>query len=226
MKKLVMTISLLAGATAGYAQGTLNWSDYDSAISSSHTPAFSITVFAPQSTGAAPINTLGNTSVDLPAGSATYTGAPLSGTGFEIGLYVDSSASAVAADVKSGTPIATSSFAAGSGGWDFTGSLKATDPSLPSGSAVFVELAAWSTAVGSPASYAAAVANNDLAGTSLVSSGTTTLGGGGSPPATPGTLAGIGITDFTIGTATPEPSTIALGVMGASAFLMRLRRKL
>jgi len=220
-----MTIGLLAGATAGYSQGTLNWSDYVSAISSTHTPAFSITIFGPATPTAAPVNNLGNTSGDLPPGTATYAGTPLSGTGYTIGLYLDTTKAAVATDVTSGTPIATSSFAAGSGGWDFTGSLKATDASYASGTAVFVELAAWSDATGSPTSYAAALLAGDNAGTSLVSSGTTVLGGGGSPPATPGTLAGIGITDFTIGTAVPEPSTIALGIMGASAFLMRLRRK-
>jgi len=224
MKKLVITIGLLAGATAGYSQGVINWSDYVTLPA----PGFSITVWGPQSAGAAPVNNLGNTSSDTPKGTAKvgaggYTGTPLSGTGNEIGLYVDTSAAAVANDVKTGVPVATDSFAAGSGGWDFSGTLNATVPGILSGTAVFVELAAWSLT--KPAvSYASAVLAGDLAGTSVVATGTTTLGGGGSPPATPGDLAGTGITDFTIG-GVPEPSTIALGIAGASAFLMRLRRK-
>jgi hypothetical protein len=226
MKKLVITIGLLAGATAAYSQGVINWSDYDTQPSK-----WFITVWGPQSTGAAPVNNLGNTSTDAPAGTAKvgaggYTGTALSGTGNEIGLYVDTSAAAVANDVKTGAPIATDTFAAGSGGWDFSGNLNATVPGIASGTSVFVELAAWSLT--KPAtSYAAALTAGDLVGTSVVSGGTTALGGGGSPPATPGNLAGSGITDFTIGTVggVPEPSTIALGVMGASAFLMRLRRK-
>jgi hypothetical protein len=217
MKKLVITISLLAGATAGYSQGVLNWSDYVTAAGG--LPAFSITVFnAPP--GGGPEQNLGNTSIDSPAGNASYSGAPLSGTGFTIGLYVATTANGVQNAVTSGTPIATDNFSAGSGGWNF-GTLDATVPTLGSGTAVFVELAAWA---GSSASYAAAIASGAPAGYSSTSSGTTVLGGGGSPPATPGTLAGIGITDFSLGS-TPEPSTIALGVMGASAFLMRLRRK-
>jgi hypothetical protein len=223
MKKLAITISLLAGATVGYSQGVLNWSDYIPASSTPPLPAFSITVFSAPPGGAE--QNLGNTSVDLPPGNAHYTGTPLSGTGNEIGLYVGTTASAAQNAVTSGTPIATASFAAGSGGWDFSGSLPATDAAIAPGVAVFVELAAWSTAVGSPTSYASALSHGDAAGFSTVSSGTTSLGGG-SPPATPGTLAGIGITDFSLATsATPEPSTIALGVIGASAFLMRLRRK-
>jgi len=223
MKKLAITISLLAGATVGYSQGVLNWSDYVPANSTTGLPAFSITVFSAPPGGAE--QNLGNTSVDLPPGNAHYTGTPLTGAGNEIGLYVGTSASAVQNAVSSGTPIATDSFAAGSGGWDFTGSLSATDAASPSGTGVFVELAAWSTAVGSPTSYASALSHGDAAGVSSVSTGTAPLGGGGSPPATPGTLAGIGITDFSLATAAPEPSTIALGVIGASAFLMRLRRK-
>jgi hypothetical protein len=222
MKKIAITISLLAGATVGYSQGTLNWSDYVTAAPP--LPGFSITIWGPQSAGAAPVNNLGNTSGDTPGGTAHYTGTPLSGAGYEVGLYVDSTATAVGTDVTSGTPLSTANFTAGSGGWYFGSTLTVTDPSAAGGTGVFVELAAWSTAIGSPASYAAAVAAGDLAGHSLASTGTAPLGGG-SPPTTPGTLAGIGLTDFAIGTATPEPSTIALGVIGASAFLMRLRRK-
>jgi hypothetical protein len=221
MKKLAITLGLLAGATAAYAQGEINWSDYVAT-------QWSITVFGP-GTGASalPSNTAGNTSIDIPPGNATYSGAPLSGSGYTIGLYVDTSVAALQADVLTGTPIATSAFATGSlaGTWDTTGSLVAVSSKYPSGTAVYSELAAWSDATGNPTSYAAALVAGDAAGTSLPSSTTTVLGGGGTPPATPGNLGGSGITDFSIGTATPEPSTIALGVMGASAFLMRLRRK-
>jgi len=91
---------------------------------------------------------------------------------------------------------------------------------------IYAELAAWANtgALGAANSYAAALADGYAAGLSSVSTGKTTLGGFASPPMVPGTLSGIGLTDFSLAT-TPEPSTIALGVIGASAFLMRLRRK-
>jgi len=218
MKKLAITIGLLAGASVGYTQGVLNWSDY--APPSGGLPAFSISIFNGGTGGP------GNTSQDLPAGNATYTGTPL-GAGFEVGLYVDGTAAAVQNDVSSGTPVATDTFVTANsfpGRWDVSGGFNTAVAGFASGSAVFVELAAWSTS-GGATSYAQAISQGVAAGNSGASSGTTVLGGGGSPPATPGSLAGIGITDFTTQTSVPEPSTIALGVIGASTFLMRLRRK-
>jgi len=216
MKKLVITLSLLAGATAGYSQGQLNWSDYQGAANG--LPAFSIEVFEAGTGGP------GNTSGDLPPGTATYSGAPLSSPGETIGLYDGTTASAAQNALVSGLPLATDTFNnanAFPGRWDVSGSLTATDFSNPSGTPVFVELAAWQ---GGYASYSAALAAGAAVGLSGVSSGTTTLGGGGTPPAVSGTLAGIGLQSFAL-QSVPEPSTIALGVIGASTFLMRLRRK-
>jgi len=222
MKKLVMSLSLLAGASVGYSQGTINWTDFISPAGAD--PGWSITIWGPGAetpgSGAAP----NNTSADLPSGSATYTGTPLSGAAFEVGLYVDTSAVLVGTDTASGTPIATSIFQTGgnAGTW-FTGSsLTAVDSTIAPGTPVFVELAAWSTS-GGATSYAQAFSQGVAAGLSGASTGTTVLGGG-SPPATPGTLDGTGIQDFALSNV-PEPSTIALGVIGASTFLMRLRRK-
>jgi hypothetical protein len=228
MKKLALITTLLAGATAGYTQGIINWTDYVGP--SGGLPGFSITVFSPGPGGFE--QRLGNTSQDLPAGNATYFGTPLgqSGTGsgpfgygnganYSIGLYVDTTAAGVQHDVTYGTPVATDTFAAGFGGWDFNGELLATVHGLPSGTPVWVELAAWYSGSGAT-SYAAAVADGLPEGISFTSSGTTVLGGGGVPPVEAGTLEGIGITDFSLN-GTPEPGTIVLGVMGTSAFLMR-----
>jgi hypothetical protein len=233
MKKLAITMSLLAGATAGYSQGVINWSDY--APAAGGLPAFYMEVFSPGPGGNE--QNLGNTANDLPPGGATYSGVQLGGSGtgtgatgygnganYDIGLYVSTTPSGVQNEVSGGTPIAVDNFSAGSGGWDFSGGLSAVVPGLASGTAVYVELAAWYSG-GGATSYAAAIAAAVPAGTSSTSSGTTLLGGGGSPPAVPGTLAGIGITDFSLATTVPEPNTIALGVIGASTFLMRLRRK-
>jgi len=223
MKKLAITISLLAGATVGYSQGVLNWSDY--APASGGLPAFSIEIFLPNPATPGAEQNLGNTPADLPPGGATYGGAPIpNGSAYEVGLYVDTSAAAVQNDVNAGVPVATSAFSSGfDGRWDVSGGLNASVPGIPSGTGVFVELAAWSTS-GGATSFAQALTQGVAAGYSTTSSGTTALGGRGSPPATPGTLAGINITDFSVATV-PEPSTIALGVIGASTFLMRLRRK-
>jgi len=217
MKKTILTLSLLAGATAVYAQGTINWTDY---VSPSKTgPGFGITVFGPATPTSPATDSLGNTINDTPAGTAVYAGAPLT-TGFEVGLYVDTSATAVHNDVLNGAPVATQPFLTGAsaGNWASPAGLDVTT-AFAAGQPVFVELAAWSTS-GGATSYAT---STGAEGFSLVSDATATLGGG-SPPQPAPTLQGLGITDFSVGSV-PEPSTIALGVMGASAFLMRLRRK-
>jgi hypothetical protein len=224
MKKLAITISLLAGATCGYSQGSINWTDYDAATSGPPPlGSFYIEIWGPNSSNT---RITGNTANDLPAGSQTYPGSTLlSGSGYEVGLYLSTTSAGVQSAVTSGTPVATDTFMTGSGNagaWTYN-ALTVADSSIGAGTAVFVELAAWSTAQGAT-SYAAALTEGVAAGYSNPSTGTTTLGGG-SPPTTAGTLAGIGLTDFNLTTSTPEPSTIALGVIGASAFLMRLRRK-
>jgi len=50
---------------------------------------------------------------------------------------------------------------------------------------------------------------------------TITLGGGGSPPSTPAPM--VGLTGFTV-VGVPEPATIALGVLGLGALLIRRKK--
>jgi len=244
MKKTLTIISLLAGAVGLHAQGALNWQSYVSG-------SFGITIYGVNPTS--PTTQLsGQGSLDTPSGSQTYgLAVPLGGTAtgakaitasaaglptssdvyngnlYTAGLYVDTSAAAVNADVLGGTPIALSTFATsggkGAGGYygeTSTGGI-ATLPvttAFPHSAVVSVELAAWYNG-GGATSYAAAVAagapaGHDLAGTITLNSGTST------PP----TLAGAGITSFDLVQSVPEPSTIALGVIGASAFLFRRRK--
>jgi hypothetical protein len=96
-------------------------------------------------------------------------------------------------------------------------------------------IAAWYNGNGAYTSYAAAVAAGQPSGFSTL--GTENLDGAPyvppdlPAPGEPQTISG-GITSFSLSinafnsiNPVPEPSTIALGVMGAAAFLMRLRRK-
>jgi len=101
-------------------------------------------------------------------------------------------------------------------------------PTVAGGSAATFAIAAWYNGGGTVNSLATAIADGYPYGVSPL--GTENVGGGtGQPPFLPGlgdtSTASGGITSFSLVTATPEPSTIALGVVGASAFLMRLRRK-
>jgi len=248
MKKTLAVLTLLAGAVSGYSQGQVGWADY---LNSD----FQITIWSPQKatpgtqlTGNSP-GTFGTgltlTGADIPAGTQTgYTGTPLGGSAtgatspsdyangnlWSVQLYA-------AASGSTPVPVAgavANMFTSGNAGlYNVTGNPVVTIPNVASGSAASLQLAARYNVGGTISSYSAAVAAGGAAAPSGLSTiGTENLGGGvNTPPDLPGpgnTGVTGGITSFSLvgGTATvPEPSTIALGIMGASAFLMRLRRK-
>ena len=115
------------------------------------------------------------------------------------------------------------------GAWSlgFGGGGVTTLPGTESGTAgsAQVQLAVWYSG-GGATSYAAAVYSGMPTGTSEVGI-LHGLGGANAsgPPSTPPDLAGLGITSFSI-SYIPEPSTMALVAIGASAFLICLRRNL
>lgn len=91
----------------------------------------------------------------------------------------------------------------------------ATIGNVAPGATAFIQLRAWEAAGGT--SYEAAQASGKMFGSSTTLQIVT--GGGGSPPAVPAPLTGLA--SFTL---VPEPSTLALGVLGAAALLLRRRR--
>jgi len=98
-------------------------------------------------------------------------------------------------------------------------------PTTGPASSATVQIYAWYNGGGTITSYAAAVTAKVPTGFSAP--GNVPSLGGGSPPLPPSNIPnGMGNIVLSGGTTvTPEPSTIALGVMGASAFLLRLRKK-
>jgi len=156
----------------------------------------------------------------------------------------------LAAAEAAGTPVATSLFQtsggtglanAGTAGQDSAGIWAlnfgaATATTLPAGfnGGATIQLEAWyNGGVASPANFATQFAASPVQGVSETES-LSFLGGEGSPPDTtfspalqggvPGiVISGTPITSFSLET-TPEPSTIALGVLGASTFLFRRRK--
>ena len=138
------------------------------------------------------------------------SGAPLDGAGFMAQLYVGASASSLAA-VGSPVPFRTGA-AAG-----FVSASTVTT-GLAGGAAASVAMRAWDASTG--ANYDAATTRGSSAVLSVV------LGGGGSPPAVPVDLAGLaGFSLAGAGPANiPEPSTVALGLIGAGALFLRRRK--
>jgi len=240
MKKTLVVVSILAGAVGVYAQGSLNWQDSQA--------GYLIEILSP-STATPTVEETGQTSYDLPAGNTSYSGGyigggstggasgngpgvggtPTSGYlginyqnagGFEAGLYISPTLNGLTTAITGGTPVATTSLLGGGNDGLYNTAAPTYVSGLAPGTTEFVGIAAWYSG-GGATSYASAVTDGTVEGY-VESTSSLALGGGSSAPAS---LSGLGLTSFSLAGATPEPSTIALGVIGASAFLMRLRRK-
>lgn len=92
-------------------------------------------------------------------------------------------------------------------------------PSAPNGQTAFFQIRAWDSSF---ASFAAAQGAGALTGASDVFSANTSLQNPGDPPPTPVSLAGR-YAGFAV--VVPEPSTIALGLIGAGSLLFLRRKK-
>ncbi|MGO8696505.1 MAG: hypothetical protein ACLQVY_02115 [Limisphaerales bacterium] len=255
MKKTLAVLTLLAGAVSGYSQGQVNMSDYfnsDYQITIWSPQAADATVAltgnSPSTFGPGAVN-----GGDIPSGTQTgYTGTPLGGSAtgavsptdfangnlWSVALYAApysgtlATAPLPATDLVPGSTANMMTVPGNIGLYNSTASPSI--PGVPGGSAAQLEIKAWYNGQGAYPTFEAAAAASPVVPTGYSTIGAETLVAlPGTPndlpaPGESQTLAG-GITSFSLtgagGSVTPEPSTIALGIMGASAFLMRLRRK-
>jgi hypothetical protein len=253
MKKTLAVLTLLAGAVSGYSQGQVYIGDYGN--SDFQITIWSPQVATPtvEVTGNSAANNVLTGTSDIPAGTTVYTGVPLGGSAtgatsptdyangnlWSVQLYA-AAGNNVAASSLTAVPGTVANFYTNPSAEGYAGLYNSTaavtfngangTPTVAAGSPVTLALAAWYNGGGAYASYSAAQAANVPTGFSTTGT-ENTAGAPNTPPDLPApgasqTLAG-GITSFslTAPATTPEPSTIALGIMGASAFLMRLRRK-
>jgi hypothetical protein len=149
------------------------------------------------------VNRVSGTPLDAPVFDVD-TVTRLAGSGFMAQLYAGTSADSLTAV---GTPVPFRTGVA-------AGYVSATDvqvPGIAGGATAFVAMRAWSTASG--ATYEAAGIRGSSAPIQI------TLGGAGSPPSTPASLTGL--QSFSL---VPEPSTIALAVLGGLGLLLRRRK--
>jgi hypothetical protein len=137
-------------------------------------------------------------------------GNNLAGAGFMAELLVGADANSVA---PLSTPV-TAAFLTGGGAGFFNGGVK-TLPGFAAGTKPFFLVRAWDVSTG--ASYAAASVKGQMA--APVQFGVNLGDPSAQPPTTPATL--IGGTSFNL---VPEPSTIALAVLGIGALLLRRRK--
>jgi len=228
-----MAVALLAGAVSAYSQGQIAFSDYGN---SDH---FAILIFNTQAAASVPVTYNGYTATEVqgnPTAAAypqTGTGSvgttvyaansALTGTGYDLQLLGAPGASQPLSALVPDSVVITSGFGTvvGSTAGIFNESATVTTLGTitPPGAAT-VAIACWvnNGVDGAAATLATAQADGYAWGISTLGNVVLTTTPN-SPPVFPTT-----ITAFSLGTV-PEPSTIALGVIGASAFLMRLRRK-
>jgi len=214
-KSITGVVALLAGAFVAHSQGTVEFGNY-----ANTTPYTYVSLSS------------GGTKTLL-GGSAANTGNPVADTGsgadWTVALYgstvggtpaqlLDSGGTPVTATLEVNNPVTDTT----PGTW-FSTQIGLVPGATVSAVPVTLQVYAWYNDGGTLTSYSAAQAANVPTGFSSTVTGST--GGppqGGGPSATPSSYA---FPNFSVSATTPEPSTIALGVMGASAFLMRFRKK-
>jgi len=235
MKKTLTAMTLLAGAVSVYSQGVVSMNDYGG--------PFSIQVFQPQAPGVGTTVSVGGYSgTEVMGNSANSYIAPNSGTtvyaakstigtagnSTDIGLLATAGTGAttynqlslVTSSISSTwlDSITKSAINNNYGIWSASPSAS-IGPGSPT--TATVALAAWQNTgpAGAATTLAQAQADGYNWGVSDIATVNLTVGTG-SPGFLPTTL-----TSFSeVAVASPEPSTIALGVIGASAFLFRRRK--
>jgi hypothetical protein len=229
MKKTlpVTIVALLAGAVSVYAQGSVSMADFQGAgiqvfLSQSTGNNTTVSALAGLGTGSELMGNSGDTSTYNYASGpvVSFKSAPL-GAGYTVELLAgpstDTSVSQLV-ETQNGTVSAwnTGSAASGLGGF-WNGAPNAIVAGVAVNGNAAVAIAAWNNEGGTITSLAAAIGAGDPWGVSNLGSATGLGGGITTPPVI------AGLDSFSL-VATPEPSTIALGVMGASALLFRRRK--
>jgi hypothetical protein len=207
MKKLLIIALALTSAAGAYAQGTIQFVNNGAGLKA---PVYGINSGNPTEA------LQGNTSTGTPAGSTVYAGGGLVGTGFSAQLWGSAVGGSLQPllDTAGNSLILTFRTTGGSAAGIMIANptgLAAAVPGVAENGTASIQLRAWDNSTGS--TWATATTRGQSA---IFSSAP--LGGTVTQPPLP-----TGLTSFNIATV-PEPSTIALGVMGISALLIRRRK--
>jgi len=160
-----------------------------------------------------------NTGLTPPLDSAVYSdmvgGTKLGDANFVAQIFF--SATQTGSFTAITDPAAPFRTGTGAGYWNAGADPTRTLPGIAAGATAWIEVRVWDSTKG--ATYDAAKAAGGRYGDSNIFSLTT--GGPTTPPSAPAALAGL--QSFAL-VAIPEPSTIALGMLGAAALLLRRRK--
>jgi hypothetical protein len=231
MKKTLTVMALLGGTVAGYSQGEILFQDggptstgFKQVIYTQNAANTEVSV---SYGGYTVLEQQGSTSAtpEAPTGTTVYGGTLLTGTGFTAELlgangFNDSLGNLTPLLTTGGAPAVLNFFTGGAASGTTTGSTGAVTGAA--GGPETIAMAAWNNEGGTITSLAAAQAAGDPWGISALANITSISAP--STPAAMSTASDLNLS-FSLGTASiPEPSTIALGVMGVSALLFRRRK--
>ncbi|HEY3854422.1 MAG TPA: hypothetical protein VGO67_08530 [Verrucomicrobiae bacterium] len=220
-KSITGAVALLAGAVIAHGQGQVSFSDFYN----SNPLGYTSVAFNGSAVGGTALHT--GTSADTGVGSdwtVQLYGAP--GQGDALSVVEASPAQLDGAAVGTAVTATLDGGGTGTSAGQWFSTAIGDINGAAGGSVATVAVAAWYNNGGTITSITAAQAGGFANGWSAP--GNIALG---TAPSTPPLLPNLGGTIATVGnvggggTVGPEPSTIALGVMGAGAFLARLRKK-
>lgn len=176
--------------------------------------ALSLALTALTALGQGTLNFNNRVSADGINAPVTYEGVGVAGPAYLAQLYVFNPSTS--AYVAVGAPTAFSSNVALKG---YVNGGEVTVPFLAGGASAQVLMKAWNAAAG--ASFEAAAANVAAGIVGQTAAPITVVLGSG-PPNTPPNM--IGLQGFAVTAVIPEPSTIALGLLGVAGLLIRRRK--
>lgn len=207
MKKQILTALITIGATASImAQGTVNFGTRVTGTVVGH-------VYNEESPGS-PISKFGNTASETPAGTQTYAGAFLTGSGFSAELWAANGAGNLEAAL-SAVPGSIVSFRTGGTLGGTPAPLALSVPGIPAAGTGTFQVRAWNNAGGTITTWNDALVRgkSELFTVAGLGDGILTL------PANMENFRSFNI--YTV----PEPSTFVLAGLGAASLLIFRRRK-
>lgn len=213
MKKNILILTALVVSSIGaFAQGQIQFNNFLSG--QVRAPIYGVDPISPT------ISQRGNPANGIPAGTTVYGGAPLAGTGFSVQVFGGATGTAEN-DLAASSVILNFRTGSAAGFLDNqTLGVPATISGVLEGQTAAVQLRAWDNQGGTITSWEQAVANQLTVaqGTSAIFTSQPLGGVLTTPPPM------IGLTGFNLAVV-PEPSTIALGILGAGSLLFLRRKK-
>jgi len=202
MKKSILTLVALGAAVSVMGQGIVNFSTRVSGTVIGHV----YDVGGPARTG--------NTASETPAGTQTYAGALLQGTGFSAELWAANGAGQNEAALAL-VPGSLTTFRTGATLGGTPAPLTLPVPGVPAGGTGTFQIRAWDNSTGATYALATTKGKSALFDVSGLGDGVLTL---------PADFANFRSFNL-VGSVIPEPSTFVLAGLGAAALVIFRRRK-